>query len=119
MIDKPNTPIQCPDKHLHTDSGIHESDYLGWHDWADKMSKTHRQTTCPTCGFWCIWTQRDVEPRHRFIEASEELAAKVSEIRGKKGRTLIRGLHKDIGPLLDELDAAYARWLKGEPGGRL
>ncbi len=56
---------------------------------------------------------------HRFIETSEELGSVLNAIRGKQGRTLIRRLHPVIGPLLDELDAAYQRWIKNEPGGRL
>lgn len=191
----------CADAHLHTDSGLDPSNYIGWHEWANEMSKTHKQHCCPTCGFWAIWlphgaleksfrdtvkefagklervpqeikdlsgvpsavTKKDdpmsclgkictVQHRnrdcrggrnateiaklraerdelkarldHRFIEAAEELAAKVQDIRGSKGRDYIRQLDGGafggpIGKLLDELDAAYSRWLKDEPGGRL
>ncbi len=55
--------------------------------------------------------------KHRFIEVAEQLAEQVAEERGKFGRTHIR--IQEFGELLDELDAAYARWLKGEPGGHL
>jgi len=26
--------------------------YLGWHDWAKKKSKTHKQKKCPMSGVW-------------------------------------------------------------------
>ena len=37
----------CPniDKHSQTPEG-----YIHWHEWADEMSKTHKQHKCPACG---------------------------------------------------------------------
>lgn len=32
--------------------------YLAWHEWAEKMSKTHRQLRCSGCGLWMIWIPR-------------------------------------------------------------
>ncbi len=29
--------------------------YVGWHQWAEEMSETHEQVTCPRCGFHEIW----------------------------------------------------------------
>lgn len=42
----------CPDIEKHTAC---PSGYLAWHEWAEKMSKTHKQKRCPTCGLWTIW----------------------------------------------------------------
>lgn len=33
--------------------------YLGWMDWAEKMSKTHRQKFCPHCERWAIWEPKE------------------------------------------------------------
>jgi len=33
--------------------------YIQWDTWANKMSKTHRQARCPTCGFWSIWVPKE------------------------------------------------------------
>jgi len=30
------------------------SGYIGWHAWAEKHGKTHRQHQCPDCGLW-LW----------------------------------------------------------------
>lgn len=46
---------KCPDKHLHTES---PDGYLAWHAWAEKMSKTHKQERCPTCGCWVMWVKK-------------------------------------------------------------
>ena len=46
----------------------------------------------------------------------EKLGTVVAKIRGKKGRNTIRELHPEIGPLLDDLDVAYQKWLKGAHG---
>lgn len=42
--------------------------YDWWHEWAEKMSKTHNQVRCPCCGFLSIWiprpsTQENPQPR--------------------------------------------------------
>jgi hypothetical protein len=29
--------------------------YVNWHEWAEAMSKTHRQIPCPGCGLYYIW----------------------------------------------------------------
>ena len=29
--------------------------YLAWHQWAQKMRRTHRQTRCPGCGLFYLW----------------------------------------------------------------
>ena len=59
------------------------------------------------------------EVKHRFIEVAEELGDKLSKLRGKYGRDYIRNHHGEFGILLDELDAAYQRWVTNEPGGKL
>lgn len=61
-MSKPPAPTQplvkfksadlCPDVATHTPS---PDGYLQWHAWAEQKAKTHRQSRCPTCGFWSIW----------------------------------------------------------------
>lgn len=29
--------------------------YIAWHEWANKMGKTHRQVECSGCGLLKIW----------------------------------------------------------------
>lgn len=53
----------CPDFQHHTPCPVADSDYLGWHAWARKMSKTHRQVKCSGCGLYAIWI-----PKHRSDE---------------------------------------------------
>jgi hypothetical protein len=49
-------PDQCPDRdRLHTPC---PSDYLGWHEWAARKARTHRQTRCPTCDLFAIWVPK-------------------------------------------------------------
>ncbi len=42
----------CPDASKHTPC---PERYLEWHEWAETMIKTHRQTQCSTCRYWVIW----------------------------------------------------------------
>lgn len=32
--------------------------YIGWHMWAEKKVKTHKQERCPKCGLWAIWKRK-------------------------------------------------------------
>ncbi len=32
--------------------------YLAWHEWAEQKAKTHRQSKCPTCGLYAVWTPK-------------------------------------------------------------
>lgn len=50
-----NNPIPCstPEKHTPCPDG-----YLAWHDWAERMDKTHTSTQCPGCGLWKVWVPR-------------------------------------------------------------
>lgn len=81
----------CPDRADHTESGLHESDYLGWHAWADQMADTHIQSCCPTCGFWSIWTPK-------ITKASRSLMEKitVNPIEPRYFLRAIAGPDKDI-----------------------
>lgn len=38
------------------------SDYVAWHEWAEKMSKNHHQEQCPDCGRFTIWRKGSVAP---------------------------------------------------------
>ena len=46
--------VICPD-HRRDDE---PKGYLAWHEWAEQMSKTHRQERCPECGYWHIWVPK-------------------------------------------------------------
>lgn len=35
--------------------------YLGWHDWAQKKAKTHKQVKCEHCELFAIWVKRGEE----------------------------------------------------------
>jgi hypothetical protein len=45
----------CPQKSKHTKA---PTNYLGWHEWADNKSKTHRQIRCPGCNLFAIWVPK-------------------------------------------------------------
>lgn len=45
----------CPDFMHHTPC---PPGYLQWHEWARKMSRTHRSTRCTGCGRFVIWLPR-------------------------------------------------------------
>lgn len=32
--------------------------YVAWHEWAERMSKTHVQKKCDECGLWEIWVPK-------------------------------------------------------------
>lgn len=51
-----NSAGDCPTIERHTSS---PSGYLAWHEWAERMSKTHRCQRCPTCGFYAVWTPKE------------------------------------------------------------
>lgn len=40
---------------LHMDG---PSGYVEWHDWAERMERTHEQRQCSGCGLWKIWVRR-------------------------------------------------------------
>lgn len=45
----------CPRAELHYDL---PEGYVAWHETVSKLAKTHRQSKCPGCGLWKIWTPR-------------------------------------------------------------
>lgn len=47
--------------------------YMGWHAWADRMSKTHAQVKCQECGLWSIWLPKR---EARIINKREEAETK-------------------------------------------
>ena len=49
---------ECTNRAAHT---LQPEGYLAWHDWAEKMTKTHKQVRCPVCTLYEIWIRR--EPR--------------------------------------------------------
>jgi len=32
--------------------------YLHWHVWAKEKSRTYKQSKCPVCGLFTIWTKK-------------------------------------------------------------
>lgn len=54
---------QCPSQQNHTVEPMLDHDYLGWHRWAEEMSKTHKQTQCPDCQKWAIWIPKTNEEK--------------------------------------------------------
>lgn len=51
--------MSCPDLVHHTAC---PSDYIGWHAWARKKSKTHKQVKCSGCGLYAIWVPKKSKP---------------------------------------------------------
>ena len=47
----------CPNKAKHVKG--EPGDYLGWHEWAAKKSRTHDAHRCPGCGLYVIWKRRE------------------------------------------------------------
>ena len=47
----------CPNLHDHTPG---PDGYLQWHAWASKLSRTHRQEKCSSCGLYVIWVPRAI-----------------------------------------------------------
>lgn len=45
----------CPDREQHTPC---PSGYLAWHEWAEEMSKTHKQKRCATCKLFAVWVPK-------------------------------------------------------------
>lgn len=43
----------CEQAELHTPC---PSRYVPWHEWAERMARTHAQQRCPACGKWFVWT---------------------------------------------------------------
>lgn len=44
--------VSCTTPNLHTRQPW---GYVAWHEWAEKMSRTHVQVECPGCGRLMIW----------------------------------------------------------------
>lgn len=49
----------CPEAVTNPDHRIGPNGYLARSEWAENMLKSHRQSQCPTCGLWVIWTRRE------------------------------------------------------------
>ncbi len=48
-------PMVCPNAAEHTPR---PDGFLAWHAWAERMSRTHRQTRCKGCDLYKIWVPR-------------------------------------------------------------
>jgi len=46
----------CPNATQHTPD--QPTGYLAWQEWAERMSKKHRQKRCPSCGRYQIWVPK-------------------------------------------------------------
>lgn len=70
----------CPNIKNHTES---PEDYVGWHVWAEEMSKDHHQIRCPECGLYVIWVKgRDSETADlkQELEITDYLLDEVIEV---------------------------------------
>jgi hypothetical protein len=47
--------VSCPKINTHTKR---PEDYVGFHEWAMKKSKTHKQIRCKDCGLWAKWIKK-------------------------------------------------------------
>lgn len=68
--------------------------YIQWHEWAEKMEKTHVQERCPICGLWAIWKAR--------AGGSETSGAAHADLCDECKTRGIPGTHKFNWPLCDE-----------------
>jgi len=53
----------------HTPGQPRQGDYFGWYAYAERMSKTHRQQRCPTCGLWAIWVRKAPKATRAAVNA--------------------------------------------------
>jgi hypothetical protein len=51
----------CKDKH----ASQCPKGYIDWHDWAQKMSKTHDQVICLGCHLYRIWVKNNHRSRKK------------------------------------------------------
>ena len=49
----------CTHESEHTPS---PEGYREWHEWAEKMAKTHDQILCQHCCYYAIWVPKQVKP---------------------------------------------------------
>ena len=45
----------CPNNANHEASPL---GYCEWHEWAKAKNRTHKNSKCPDCGLFKIWTER-------------------------------------------------------------
>jgi hypothetical protein len=55
MTRRKAVPECCPNAAEHTDG---PSGYVAWFEWAARAAKKSKQTRCPGCGLFKIWTPR-------------------------------------------------------------
>lgn len=55
MAKRPAALDECTNAAKHTDG---PDGYAAWHEWAERMGKSHVQSRCPGCGYWKIWTPK-------------------------------------------------------------
>ena len=48
----------CPNVENHA---LHPLGYTAWHEWARTKNKTHKNSKCPGCNRFTIWTPRAVK----------------------------------------------------------
>ena len=58
----------CPNIEDHTAC---PDGYLEWHAWAEKMSRTHRQRKCPSCGLYEIWEPKAPLPARQTTDRED------------------------------------------------
>lgn len=57
MRRRPEPPPPCTNEADHTPG--QPAGYLAWHEWAEEMSKTHKQKRCPGCRLLQIWVPKN------------------------------------------------------------
>ena len=68
----------CPQWSAHTPR---PAGYIGWHAWARRMSRTHRQLICSGCGRYKVWVEKGGARQHprNWRELVQALAARPEE----------------------------------------
>lgn len=61
----------CPNAAAHTPC---PRGFIAWHEWAEAMSRTHRQVQCRGCGRWAIWVPK-VEEGAPMSPSAEQIVA--------------------------------------------
>lgn len=51
-------PCPTPEKHTHPEED--SLGYVAWHEWAERMMRTHTQHKCPGCGRYRVYRRKAV-----------------------------------------------------------
>lgn len=96
----------CPNAAQHTPE---PDGYLGWHAWAAKMSRKHRQVRCPECGLWAIWVPKGRPARRVLLARLKKLRTKIEKVRIEL-RTEESAARERLDLIAKEIRDERARW---------